>query len=126
MKNPSKPTTGKILNHGSATGVAGAGDLERRAEEVARIDGHERVSKLDRRQAERELAGEEMPALTDEDEESRGALSRDPSEPTSDFGHQVPDRETEEEQFAAERLVAEGVDEAERDQRLAARRRKQP
>jgi hypothetical protein len=125
MKNRSDKPSGKILNHFKGTGITDARDIEERADEIASIEDHSEVQESDLRQAEREMSGQALEPPTDSNGDSRGALSRDPSEPVSDFGHQVPDRETEEEEFAAERLVAEGVNEAEHDQMLAARRRKQ-
>ena len=123
MKNQNEHAKGKILNHDKGRGITDATDVEQRAGEIARIEGHE-LSETDRQQAERELDGADIAPATDEDADSRGALSRDPSEPVSNFGRQIPDREPEDEQFAAERLVAEGVSEAEHDQMLAARRKK--
>ena len=115
---------GKILNHGSALGQANETDVDNRAQEVASIEGHSRVRNEDRREAESEFEGGDVPPSIDDDVEGIGAGSRDPSEPSSNTGKQTPNRETEDEQFAAERLVAEGVNEADRDQMLAARRRK--
>ena len=125
MKNSSDRPSGKILNHDKGSGITDERDIEQRANEIARIEDHDEVMEADLQQAERELNGHDIEDPIDSDGESRGALSRDPSEPPSNYGHQVPNRETEEEQFAAERLVAEGVNEAEHDQMLAARRRKQ-
>ena len=62
------------------------------------------------------MNGEDIPPGSDEDAEAVSSLSRDPSEPASNLGRQVPDREGEDEQQATERLVAEGVNEAEHDQ----------
>ncbi|MDB6167395.1 MAG: hypothetical protein JWM88_259 [Verrucomicrobia bacterium] len=125
MKNRSDKPSGKILNHDQATGITDERDIEQRASEIASIEDHEEVQETDLQQAERELNGEDIAPPIDSDGESRGGLSRDPSEPPSNFGRQIPDQEAEEEQFAAERLVAEGVNEAEHEQMLAARRRKQ-
>lgn len=124
MKNIHNPSTGKIINRDQAVGLTDETDIEKRAREVARIEGHRAVSNDDRRQAEQELNGEDIPAVSDEDAEGLSSLSRDPSEPASNPGHQIPDREGEDEQQATERLVAEGVNEAEHDQMVAARKRK--
>lgn len=124
MKNTHKPAAGKILNHDEGLGLTDERDVEQRAGEVARIEGHRNVSDGDRRQAELELNGGDIPPLGDEDADGTSSLSRDPSEPASNPGRQIPNQESEEEQFSAERLVAEGVNEAEHDQMLAARKRK--
>jgi hypothetical protein len=118
-----KKTTGKILNHGTGLGVSSAGDIEERALENASIEGHA-LSREDRVRAQQELEGDDVPAMTDEDAESTSSLSRDPSDPPAERGHQVPNQESDDEQFAAERLVAEGVNEADYDQMLAARKRR--
>jgi len=125
MKNISNSRTGKIIKHGSPLGLSGERDVEQRAEEVASIEGHREASEEDRRLAERELTGGAVPPGIDDDDEGISSLSRDPSDPASIPGRQIPNREGVDEQFAAERLVAEGVTEAEYDQMLAARRRRQ-
>ena len=124
MKNEQNSAAGKIINHDQAVGLSDQADLEQRARELARIEGHRLVRDDDRRQAADELSGKDIPPLGDEDAEGTSSLSRDPSEPASIPGRQIPDQENEEEQFTTERLVAEGVSEAEHDQMLAARRRK--
>ena len=124
MKNTRNPTSGKIINHDQAVGLTDKLDIEERAREDASIEGHRTVSNTDRRQAESELEGDDIPPVTDEDAEGTSSLSRDPSEPASIPGRQIKDREGEDEQLATERLVAEGVTEAEHDQMVAARRQK--
>jgi hypothetical protein len=54
------------------------------------------------------------------------SLSRDPSDPPANRGKQIPDQEEpdDDETAQSERLVEEGVDEAEHDQMLAARRKR--
>ena len=124
MKNAHKRAAGKILKHGEGLGVADQTDVEQRADEGARIEGHRGVNTEDQQQAERELRGEDIPPTSEEDSEGIGPLSRDPSEPASSPGRQIPNRESEDEQPSTERLVVEGVEEAGRDQMIAARKRK--
>lgn len=124
MKNSHNPAAGKIINRDNAVGLTDETDIEERAHEDARIEGHRLVSDEDRRQAEAELDGRDIPAVSDEDVEGISSLSRDSSEPASTPGRQIPDREGEDEQLATERLVAEGVNEAGHDQMLAARKKK--
>lgn len=123
MKNNSN-STGKIIKHGNGLGLSDDRDVEQRADEVARIEGHRVTSDDDRRTAENELNGGSIPPGIEDDEDGVGSLSRDPSEPASAPGRQIPNQEPDDEQFAAERLVSEGVTEAEYDQMLAARKRK--
>jgi hypothetical protein len=121
MKIPaSRP--GKILQHEHGLGLAAPTDVYRRARELARIEGRRRASPTDLRRAAAELRGAGVAPTLDEDEVGRAGLSRDPSEPPSLYGRQVPDQPPEDEQSAPERLVAEGVSEADHDQMLAARR----
>ncbi|MBW8780426.1 MAG: hypothetical protein JF599_00855 [Verrucomicrobia bacterium] len=117
---------GKILVHGSETGEITAELIERRAREIAVIDGRspDEVTVTDRLQAKRELSGESLPPTTQEDAVSTGALSRDPSEPPSIPGRQVPLQNEADDQDVTERLAVEGVEEAQHDQMLAARRRR--
>jgi hypothetical protein len=115
---------GKMLSHGAGLGRPSRDDVERRADEIAQIESHA-PSRADRAQAERELAGADLPPTTDDDTVGRAALSRDPSEPPSISGRQIPDREEESGQSTVERLVADGVNEADREQMLADRRRRQ-
>lgn len=124
MKNGKNRAAGRIISHANGVGLPNDADIERRAKEIARIEGHGVVREDDRRRATEELGGNDIPPLGDEEAEGTSSLSRDPSEPASTPGRQIPDQENEEEQFTTERLVAEGVSEAEHDQMLAARRRK--
>lgn len=124
MKNEKNPAMGRIINHAAAVGLTDSADVEQRARELAQIEGHNAVRDDDRRNAAEEMKGNDIPPLGDEDAEGTSSLSRDPSEPASIPGRQIPDMENEDEQFTTERLVAEGVSEAEHDQMLAARRRK--
>ena len=66
--------------------------------------------------------GTDLPATSMEDEQAGAAMSRDPSEPISVSGHEVPLREGPDEEKAVERLALEGVEEAQHEQMLAARR----
>jgi hypothetical protein len=119
------PPHRKFLLHGNGTGDLTDETLEKRAAEIALIRGRpaERVSEEDRAEAWSELQGELLPATTDSDGVSAGAFSRDPSEPLSVPGRQVPNVEPEDETGAMERLASEGVEEAQHDQMLAARER---
>jgi hypothetical protein len=122
-KKSSDSKAGKITTHGDGLGLPDRDDVLQRAEELASIEGHA-PSGEDRERAEHELAGDTLPPTTEDDAESVGALSRDPSEPRSIPGRQIPDQEDEGGQSTVERLVAEGVNEADHDQMLAARRQR--
>jgi len=120
MKNPPQ---GKILIHGHGTGDLDERDVEKRAREIAVIRGRsaDAVGEEDRAEAWAELHGELAPDTLETDRDSRGSLSRDPSEPVGDPGHQVVNQEPDDESAAVERLANEGLEEAQHDQMLAAR-----
>ncbi|MDB6094532.1 MAG: hypothetical protein JWM32_2094 [Verrucomicrobia bacterium] len=124
MKKIVQPNSGKILVHGKGSGVLTSDDLERRAAELADIAGHVEPGADERQQAARELEGGDLSDPTESDASSERAVTRDPSEPVSDLGHQTPDREADDEQKSIERLVTEGVEEAQHEQMIAAARRR--
>ncbi|HVU18142.1 MAG TPA: hypothetical protein VHD32_14540 [Candidatus Didemnitutus sp.] len=115
-------SAGKMLVRGRGASEITDIDIERRANELASIQ-HRAPTKADVAAARRELMGESRPPGVTEDEPSAHvAITRDPSEPPSDSGEQIPDRDEEDEEQATERLVEDGVDEAQHDQMLEARR----
>jgi hypothetical protein len=118
----------KILLHGQGTGDLTNDDVEKRAREIAVIRGRaaENLSEDDRAEAWAELNGERLPGTSSSNQDAVGGLSRDPSEPLSDPGHEVVTSPPEEDETdARERLATEGVEEAQHDQMLAAREREQ-
>ncbi len=122
--NINSPTSGKILNHGKGTGGSTSDDVETRARELAMIAGRSpsSVNDTDRAQARAEMSGRGAPDTTGDDVEGIAGIIRDPSEPPSITGHQTTNWEGDDEQKAVERLVNEGVEEAEHDQMIASRR----
>lgn len=115
----------KLILHGRGIGDLDDDDVEKRAREIALIRGRpsDRLTDEDRAQALAELQGEMLPETTGTDGESRGALSRDPSDPVSIPGRQTANVDGGDEAEAVERLASEGVEEAQHDQMLASRRR---
>lgn len=124
MKPESQPPRGRISLHGNGVGDLTLDDIERRAREIAVIQGRspERATEEDRQRAWDELQNLSLSGLDDHGV-SRGAISRDPSEPVSVPGRQVANQESEGDGSAIERLAYEGVEEAQHDQMLAARDR---
>lgn len=120
------PDHGRILRHGHRADQITDDEIDRRARELAQIAGRSPnvITDEDRRQARAELSGEALPETTLTDSEGIAGLSRDPSEPPSDTGLQVPVQNESEDQQVTERLVLEGVEEAQHDQMLAASRRR--
>lgn len=124
--NKNQSPKGKVLLHGKGIGAVTNDDIERRARELAALAGHPAQPEFTeqfRAQAHRELSGENLSSTTDEADEIPNAISRDPSEPVAQFGHQVPDIDEPNEQTILENLTEEGVEEAQHEQMLAARKR---
>jgi hypothetical protein len=125
MKISNEPNQGKILIHGKGAGGLNRADVERRARELAAIDGRSGAEITDDylKRAKAELMGLTLPETSVEDEEATGSLSRDPSEPLSISGSESATREGHDEDKAVEKLTLEGVEEAQHEQMLASRRR---
>ena len=124
--NKNQSTYGKVLLNGKGAGGITEKDIERRARELASLNGDPLTMAFAEEylaQARRELAGENLPLTTNESNEARGAITRDPSEPISQTGRQVPDLEEPDGQMDLEHLTEEGVEEAQHEQMLAARKR---
>lgn len=121
-KNP-----GKTLLHGEAAGEITGSMIRRRAQEIALIEGRDSPTAEDYRLAGEELQGHDLPDTTAEDSPGIArSLSRDPSDPISVPGHQAPTFNEADDDDVIERLAIEGIEEAQHDQMLAARRRKTP
>jgi hypothetical protein len=124
MRNITDPTTGKILLHDEGLGEATVEAVTARAREIADIEGRDEPSTDDIARARAELRGTTLPVTGPDDVASMDSLTRDPSDPPAQRGRQVPNYDGPDEEKAAERLVAEGVEEAQHDQMFAARRKK--
>ena len=126
MKNSPVPApAGRILRHGKRADEVTAEAIEVRARELAVIDGRSAsaVTDDDRRRGREELLGLHLPDTTLEEAESDDRMTRDPADPVANAGRQTPMRNESEDQEVMERLALEGVEEAQHDQMLAARRR---
>lgn len=128
MNNDPTTTRGKIIIRGHGTGEFSQSDIETRAREIAMISGRdpELVTEMDRRQAARELQGDYVQETPSDasDAENELVTTRDPSDPAVDSGHQTPNRDNADEQSALEHLAVEGVEEAQHEQMIEARRSK--
>lgn len=104
-------------------GVSGfsEADIMRRARELAMIDNRAEITEEDRETALAEFRDRNLPDAVNEDSESMQSMSRDPSDPMVDRGHQVPNRGGDDEKAALEHLALEGVEEAQHEQMLQAR-----
>jgi hypothetical protein len=124
MKNITNPRTGKILLHAEGLGEATDDTIAQRARELAIIAGREEATREDLSEARADLSGKRLPATGADDLSSTDSLSRDPSDPPAEHGRQTPNYDGVDEEKAMERLVVEGVEEAQHDQMFAARRKK--
>lgn len=97
-------------------------DIERRAREIALIENRTEPNDDDRARALGEFRDRDLPDAVNDDAESMRSLSRDPSDPPVDRGHQAPEYGVDDEKTALENLALEGVEEAQHEQMLAARR----
>ena len=117
MKTP-RERTGKISDHFQGLGTVTREMVERRAKEIAIINGrapHD-FTENDWVQARHEMLGvQEIEEI--EEAEPAAALTRWDEVPGSS-GHQVENEEVPDEQSIEERLVEEGVEEANHDQML--------
>jgi hypothetical protein len=111
----------KVAQQGEGVGVPSPRDIERRAKELARIAGR-RVTDEDRAQARAEFQDRTLPAAINEDAESMQSMSRDPSDPMVDRGRQTPEYVEGDEKTDLEKITLEGVEEAQHDQMVSARR----
>jgi hypothetical protein len=116
-----KTNTPKMEVHGKGVGVPADADIERRAREIALIDNRIEISADDRARARAEYQDRDLPDTLNDDAESMQSLSRDPSDPMTDRGHQVPEYGADDEKAALERLALEGVEEAQHDQMVQSR-----
>lgn len=121
MKNITHPNRGKMLVHGKGLGEVTAKKIEDRAVEIATTEGRAAPTPNDRDRAWAELTGITLPAVGPDDVASEDSLTRDPSDPPAHHGRQTPNFDGLDEEKATERLVTEGVEEAQHDQMLAAR-----
>lgn len=124
MRNITDPTTGKILIHAEGLGEATIDEIMARARELADIEGRGEPTKDNIIRARAELSGRTLPVSGPDEVQSMESLSRDPSDPLTQRGKQIPNYDGTDEEKAAERLVTEGVEEAQHDQMYAARRKK--
>ena len=124
MNTPkSNDALGKVILHGQGAGGITAADVERRAREIASTEGRGGPDPTlsDQERALAELSGQTVHPTINDDGQSAGAITRDPSEAPSFFDNQKKTDQDVDEQETVERLALEGVEEAQHDQMLAAR-----
>jgi hypothetical protein len=122
MKQMQPEEGGKLVSHATGVGTVNEEMVKRRAEEIALINGRspKHVGEADLEQARRELLGEEV-------EPSHSVAERVPEserwrEVGHSVGHRAPTVPAHDEQTDTEKLVEEGIGEAEHDQMVEATR----
>lgn len=109
---------GRIQIHGQGVGELTEADIDTRARELALMDGRREVREHDRQRAREELLFPGPPAPPEADESVKPVELW--SMAPASMGHEGPHSELEDEANLAEELVEEGVEEADREQRLSA------
>jgi hypothetical protein len=117
--NEALPTTGKILRGTEGVGTVTPKMIEERAREIARSDGRLQVNDLDRSRAREDLTGPTSDSEKLPTNEERG---RDWQMPLVSTGDKAPTVRPEDDENIVEKLVQEGIDEADHDQRLSSER----
>ena len=115
-----RPTPAKIIQHSEGLGVPSADTVRRRAQELAKINGHEEFNDDDWRDAKRELHGGHETNDTNGNMDMTAAISEHDMI-TSSMGHHVENVGVDDQDNMAEELIAEGMDEAVHEQMLASR-----
>src|SRR5688572_12074799 len=121
MPKPSRPISPKIELHGKGVSGFSPADVERRALELALIDNRTTATDDDRARARAEFQARNLPDSMNEDAETMQSLSRDPSDPMTDRGHQSPEYGADDEDTALQKIALEGVEEAQHEQMVQSR-----
>jgi hypothetical protein len=117
--NEALPPSGKILRGSEGLGTVTSQMIEERAREIARSEGRSQPNDLDRTYAREQLTG-----ATSESEKlpTREEPGRDWQMPLVSTGEKAPTVRPEDDENIVEKLVKEGIEEADHDQRLSAAR----
>lgn len=110
--------------HGAGAGTVRPEEIEKRARELAEIDGRtaEDVNDDDRARAKEELLRLQSEKEPLEELEGRADLNRNPADPAAYHGEEAPHRQTGDEESYSEEAAEEGVSEAGHEQMLEAER----
>jgi hypothetical protein len=110
---------GKIRRGTEGIGTVTPQMIEERSREIARSDGRAQPNDLDRTRAREELAGA---ASDSEKPPTRAEPGRDWQMPLVSTGEKTPTVRPEDDESVPEKLIHEGVEEADHDQRLSSER----
>jgi hypothetical protein len=112
-------STGKILRGSEGVGTVTPQIIEERAREIARSDGRAQPNDLDRTRAREDLTG---PTSSSEKRPTKEEPGRDWQMPLVSTGEKAPTVRPEDEENIPDKLVQEGVEEADHDQRVSSGR----
>ena len=112
-------SSGKIISGTEGIGIVTPQMIEKRAREIARTDGRTQANDLDRSRAREELTGA---ASDSERATTREEPGRDWQMPLVSTGEKAPTVRPEDDENIPEKLIREGVEEADHDQRLSSER----
>jgi hypothetical protein len=121
MAKITRPIAPKMELRGQGVGGFSQEDIEKRALELALIDNRAEATDQDRARAIAEFQDRDLPDAVNEDAESMQSMSRDPSDPMVDRGHQAPEYGADDEDTALQKMALEGVEEAQHDQMVESR-----
>ena len=110
---------GKILRGTEGLGTVTQQMIEKRARDIARSDGRTQSNDLDRARAREELTGATSGSEKPPTQEDSG---RDWQMPLVSTGEKAPTVRPEDDENIPEKLIQEGVEEADHDQRLSSER----
>jgi len=110
---------GKILRGTEGLGTVTQQMIEKRAREIARSDGRKLPNDLDRARAREDLTGATSGSEKPPTHEEPG---RDWQMPLVSTGEKAPTVRPEDDENIPEKLIQEGVEEADHDQRLSSER----
>ena len=129
MQLPDQPPhdQGKILNHAAGIGEVSKAAVEKRARELAEIDGldADQVNEGHRYQARQELRGAADPDAANDDEGAIAGLIDEDDVPSESGSAVLPETNaaaSSDEQTIGEELYGEGIAEADHDRMTQSRR----
>jgi hypothetical protein len=109
-----QPALGKIVRRTEGLGTVTPQMIEERAREIAHSDGREEPNDLDRTRAREELTGA---ASGSAKPPTRKEPGRDWGMPLVSSGEKAPTVRPEDDENIPEKLIKQGIEEADRDQR---------
>lgn len=118
--NPDHPLPDRLKAAARGLGEASGTDIERRARELAQIDGRDAFTDADLARAAEELGGSGRAALAPEVVSPEIEELTTWDDPVGQDGHRREKIPLEDESDVAEQLIRDGIEEADHDRRVTA------